>query len=74
MKINNSLLVRCIVGLVLTGTALGLLQLWFSLFAYDVFCKLMITLVVLGVVVSFLIAVKQDLTDNKKLKDDKYLD
>lgn len=74
MKIDNTLLVRCIVMLVIVGAGLGLAQMWLSLFAADIFIKFMITLAVLGLVASFLIAVRQDMTDEKKMKDDKYLD
>jgi hypothetical protein len=47
---------------------------WFRLFATDIFIKLLVTLAVLGAVVTFIIAVKTDLDEDKKLKDDKYVD
>lgn len=74
MKVNINALVRGIVILVVAGAALVLLQMWFNIFAAEIFWKLLVTLVVIGSVVSFIIAVKQDLSDEKKLKDDKFLD
>ena len=74
MKFDINALVRCIVVLVVTGAALVLLQMWFHIFNPEIFWKLVVTLVIIGSVASFIIAVKQDLSDEKKLKDDKYLD
>lgn len=74
MTLNVNALVKCIVVLVLAGAALVLLQMWFHIFDATIFWKLLVTLVIIGSVASFIIAVKQDLTDEKKLKDDKYLD
>ncbi len=74
MKFNNALLVKCIVGVVLASAALILVQMWFPIFDTTIFWKLIASLVIVGCVVSFIIAVKQDLTDDKKMKDDKYLD
>ena len=74
MKINTNVLVKSIVGVVLIGAALTLLQIWFDLFVWIIFWKLIATLVIIGSVVSFIIAVMIDMGDQKKLKDEKYLD
>lgn len=74
MTLNTNLLLKCIIGIILSGTVLVLLQMWFSLFDTVFFWKLLVTLVILGSVASFVIAIKQDLTEDKKLKDDKFID
>ena len=74
MKINTNVLVKSIIGVVLIGAALTLLQIWFDLFTWIIFWKLIATLVIIGSVVSFIIAVMIDMGDQKKLKDEKYLD
>lgn len=73
MKIDITALVKSIVAIVVLGAALILAQLWFDVFPEAVFGKLLVTLLILGGVVSFIIAVKQDLSEEKKLKDDKYI-
>lgn len=73
MKLQSQKLVKSLVVFVVLGAALGLLQLWFDLFSALVFGKMMATLVVLGAVVSFIIAVREDMSGEEKLKDDKYL-
>lgn len=74
MSLNVQILVKCIVAVAVLSVGLILAQMWFTLFAADIFWKLLVTLVLLGGLVSFLIAVKQDLSEDKKLRDDKYLD
>lgn len=74
MKININALVKSIVVIVVLGAALVLAQMWFNIFSLEVFWKLLVTLAIVGSVASFIIAVKQDLSDEKKLKDDKFLD
>jgi len=74
MKFNINLLARCIIGVVVLCAALVLVQMWVPIFDTTVFWKLIVTQVIVGSVASFIIAVKQDMTDDKKLKDDKFLD
>lgn len=74
MKLNVNALVKSIVVIVVLGAALVLAQMWFNIFSLEIFWKLLVTLVIVGSVASFIIAIKQDLTDDKKLKDDKFLD
>lgn len=74
MTLNTQALVKSIVVLTILGAALVLAQIWLSLFETVVFVKLLVTLLIVGGVVTFIIAVKSDMSDEKKLKDDKYLD
>lgn len=74
MTLNTQALVKSIVVLTILGAALVLAQLWLNLFETVVFVKLLVTLLIVGGVVTFIIAVKSDMSDEKKLKDDKYLD
>ncbi len=74
MKINNKRLVKCIVGVVLALGAMSILQLWFDLFSDTFFYKAMITLVIVGGIATFIIAVREDLAESDQLKKDKYID
>lgn len=74
MKLPSGLLLRFLIALVLVAAALVLVQMWFTVFDTAVFIKLLVTLGVLGAVAAFVIAVKQDLSSEKKLKDDKFID
>ena len=51
-----------------------LLQIWVHPFNDAIFSKLIMTFVVIGVVSAFVIALFDDFFENKKLKDDNYLD
>jgi uncharacterized membrane protein len=51
-----------------------LLQIWFQAFNEAFFGKLSITLVVLGLIAAFIIAVFDDFFENKKMKEENYLD
>lgn len=73
MNINTALLLRSIIWLVVAGAALVLVQLWFNVFAHDLFWKLFVTLIILGGVVSVVLAIKADMSEEKKLKDDKFV-
>ena len=74
MKINYQSLFRSMIILVIAAVGLILVQMWFHLFNDLIFWKLLATVALLGGLVSFLIAVKQDLTDEKTLRDKKFLD
>lgn len=74
MKIDNKRLLRCIVGVVVLLGALAILQMWFDIFKDAVFIKVMVTLVIVGGVATFIIAVREDLAGDDQLKKDKYLD
>lgn len=51
-----------------------LLQVWFEAFNEAFFGKLCITLVILGLIAAFIIAVFDDFFENKKMKEENYLD
>lgn len=74
MKVNFQTLFKSMIFIVVLLVVLVLVQMWFHPFASLFFWKLMATLVLLGGLVSFFIAAKQDISDEKKLRDDKYLD
>jgi len=55
-------------------SAIILAQIWFSAFNEIIFGKLAVTIVILGLFAAFVIAVFDDFFENKKMKDDNYLD
>jgi len=63
-----------LVGLVVGGAVLAIAQMWTGFMAWDVFIKLVITLGVAVLVLGFLMVIKADLGEHKKLKDENYLD
>ena len=73
MTLNINSLLRSIIILVVLTAAMILLQMWFHIFSDVIFWKLLATMVILGGVISFVIAIKQDMAEEKKLKDDKYV-
>lgn len=73
MSINTTLLLRSIIWLVVTGAALLLAQLWLDLFTDIVFWKLFATVLIIGGVISVVLAIRQDMSEEKKMKDDKYV-
>lgn len=73
MVIKTNLLLKCISGILVAGSALVLLQIWFDLFNDLVFWKLLVTLGILGCLGSFMIAIRQDMDEEKKMKDDKFV-
>lgn len=73
MKVDYQTLFKSIVLIVVAAAVLALAQMWFHPFNSIFFWKMMATLVILGGLVSFFIAAKQDIAEEKKLRDDKYL-
>lgn len=71
--LHSFLLYAFITLLVLTGI-LTLTQIWFPLFGWDIFFKLIASIVIIGIILGLLIALKADLGQHKKMKDDNYLD
>jgi len=62
-----------LIGLVILAAALIILNIW-GVDLGDVFYKILGTLVVLIVLVGFLMVVKMDFGEHKRLKDQNYLD
>ena len=73
MVIKTNLLLKCISGILVAGSSLLLLQIWFDLFNDLIFWKLLVTLGILGCLGSFMIAIRQDMDEEKKMKDDKFV-
>ena len=61
-----------IAAVALSAVILG--QIWFDLFQDIIFGKIAITLIIIGLLAAFGIAMSDDFFENKKLKDDNYLD
>lgn len=74
MKINTPLLLKSIIGLAVVAAALILVQMWFEIFDGLVFFKMLMTLLILGGIASFIIAVVTDMDEEKRLRDDKFID
>ena len=74
MKINTQKIMRFIVMLVLFAAVLVIIQLWTNAFEWLLLGKVLGTLTILGGVASFVIASQEDVANEKKLKDEDYLD
>ena len=71
----SNILIKLISALVILGGAIVILQIWgVDIFSWDLFLKIIGTLGVVILVLGFLIVVRSDFSDHKKLKDDNYLD
>lgn len=55
-------------------SAIILAQIWFEAFQEAFFIKITVTIVILGALLAFVIAIFDDFFENKKLKDENYLD
>lgn len=56
------------------GGGLVVAQMWWHVIAYALFGKLIVTLLIIGGLLSFFAAVSEDFGTNKRLKDNKYID
>lgn len=63
-----------IIGTVLLGAFLGIVQLWFQPMEWDIFIKAMVTLGIIFLITGFLMVVGVDFGSQKNLKDENYLD
>ena len=64
-----------VIGIAATAlSAMILGQIWFDLFKEVIFAKIAFTLVIIGLLAAFGIAMADDFFENKKLKDENYLD
>lgn len=63
-----------VIGCVLAIALLTVAQIWTSVLAWDVFLKIVGTLGIGVVVIGFLMVVKSDLGEHKRLRDENYLD
>ena len=62
------------VSLLVIWVLLAILDMWFDIMSWEVFIKLTITLGLLAVVALVIAIAKREYVDEKKLKDDKYID
>lgn len=69
----NKLLLNILIGLVVMGAGVIVLQIWGVSFG-DIFFKLLGTIGVLILLVGFLMVVKLDFSEHKRLKDQNYID
>lgn len=67
-------LLLALAGFGLIALVLILTQTWSELFAWDTFAKLMISVLILSGLVSFIISIREDLLEEKHLKEQDYLD
>ncbi len=70
----HKILVRVVIGCVLLGAALTLIQIWTEFLDWEQFIKVGSTLAIITVVCGFIVAAKSDLSEHKKLRDENYLD
>lgn len=67
-------LLYTVIGCVLAGAGLTILQMWTQILQWDAFIKVLGTLGIVLLVAGFLLVVKSDFGDSKKLRDENYLD
>ncbi len=67
-------LLSIVIGCVLGGAGLTILQMWTHVLQWDAYIKICGTLGIVLLVAGFLLVVKSDFSENKKLKDQNYLD
>jgi len=70
----NRILLITIVVLVALGALLTVGQIWGLGLDFDLYIKAVITIGILVLLIAFLLVVKSDLGDHKKMKDENYLD
>ena len=68
------ILLGLLVALAVLGSFLLVLQIWWQVFSQGMFWKIGVTIVILGAFLSFIMAVSEDFSANKKLRDEKYID
>lgn len=69
----NKTLLGILIALVVAGAAIVVLQIWGVSFG-EIFFKLLATIGVLILLVGFLMVVKLDFGEHKRLKDQNYID
>ncbi len=74
MKVDSQKLMRFIISMVLFAAFLVIVQLWTNAFEWLLLAKILGTLTILACVASFVIASTEDVSSEKKLKEDDYLD
>lgn len=67
-------LLLSLAGFGLIAVVLVLVQTWMEAFAWATFVKLMASVVILSGLVSFIMAIREDFLEGKRLKDQDFLD
>jgi uncharacterized membrane protein len=67
-------LVQIVIGCVLLGAVLTILQIWTQFISWDDFIKITTTLGIVIVAIGFVLVAKSDFSEHKKMKDENYLD
>lgn len=67
-------LLYTLIGIVILSALLTIGQLWFMTLSWDIFIKAIVTCGILALLIGFLIIIKADFGEHKKLKDENYLD
>ncbi|MCB9988959.1 MAG: hypothetical protein H6868_06450 [Rhodospirillales bacterium] len=70
----HQFLIYCLITIAVVAAALTIGQIWFDILSWAVAWKAFITLGILFVLIGFLMVVKADFGQHKKLKDENYLD
>ncbi|MCB9979191.1 MAG: hypothetical protein H6862_06285 [Rhodospirillales bacterium] len=70
----HNFLVYALVGMAFASAALILDQIWLQMLPWDIFIKAEVSIVILALLDGFFILLRADLAQNKKLKDENYLD
>ncbi len=73
MRLHDAL-IYALIAMAVGTVALILDQVWLRVVPWDIFVKLCVSIVILGALDVFLILVRTDFAQNKKLKDENYLD
>jgi len=63
-----------IIGLLIVAAFLTLIQIWAPFLSWEIFTKIMISILIIGGVLGLIMALKSDLSEHKSMKDENYLD
>lgn len=67
-------LLKTLIALVVAAGLLTIGQIWGEVLSWDTYVKAVITLGILVLLIAFLLVVKMDFGQQKRLKDENYLD
>ncbi|HEY8192094.1 MAG TPA: hypothetical protein VIG74_06690 [Alphaproteobacteria bacterium] len=71
---RGKIILAALALLAVAGGGLVVAQMWWHVMTYALFGKVLITLLIIGGLLSFFAAVSEDFGMNKRLKDNKYID
>lgn len=67
-------LLKIIMSIAVVAAIVAIIQIWAPFLDSVIFWKILMTLGIVGLVAGFLIVVQLDFSENKRLKDDNYID